>query len=154
MDRCAFTVPGNPVGKGRPRITTRGGKPRSYTPAKTRSYEATVAKWAKAAMRGHPPFQGACTLSVVAYMPIATSWSAKKRAAALAGELLPTVKPDADNAIKAICDAINGIVWHDDVQVIDGRVVKLYSGNPRVEVSVVHLEAGERGVKYIAPEAA
>lgn len=151
MDRVQFVVPGAPQGKARPRMTRAG---HVYTPAKTRSYEALVASEAKAAMKGHPPFTGACTASVVAYIGIPASWPAKKRAAALAGEILPTVKPDLDNAIKAVFDAINGVVWLDDKQVIDGRVIKLYSGDPRVEVSVVHLEAKDRGVEYVKPEAA
>ena len=48
-----------------------------------------------------------------------------------------TKKPDADNILKAISDALNGIVYRDDSQVCDCSVVKLYSKNPRVEVSIV-----------------
>ena len=38
--------------------------------------------------------------------------------------------------ISIICDALNGIVWKDDVQIVDGRVVKLYAEQPRVEVEI------------------
>lgn len=165
MDRVHFVVPGNPVGKGRPIMSRRNGQLRAVTPAKTRAYEATVATYAKEAMQGHPPFQGACALSIVAYMAIPKSWPKWKRRAAMAGKLHPTSKPDWDNIGKTT-DAIGGkpkrgkrpavpgIVWSDDAHITQARVVKLYSAEPRVEISVVHLEAGERGVKFIAPEAA
>ena len=153
MDRVHFVVPGNPVGKGRPRITTRGGKPRSYTPAKTRSYEETVAHYARRAMRGLDPFFGACTLSVVAYMPIPRSWPITKRGRASRNEMPCIGRIDGDNILKAIGDACNAIVWRDDAQVTDARVVKRYGLEPRVEVAVVHLSSPERGVKFIPTEA-
>ena len=55
---------------------------------------------------------------------------------ALDGRLLPMVKPDADNVYKAVADALNGIVYRDDVQVVIGGFMKLYSGQPRIEVCV------------------
>jgi hypothetical protein len=42
---------------------------------------------------------------------IPTSWSAKKRASALAGEIAHTSRPDWDNVAKAILDAGNTIIW-------------------------------------------
>ena len=49
-----FFVPGQPVGKGRPRATVRAGRARLYTPAKTEKYEARVALFAQQAMAGRP----------------------------------------------------------------------------------------------------
>lgn len=150
MDRLSFTVPGEPKGKGRPRFTKQG---HAYTPAKTRSYEAAVATLAKAAMKGHPPFLGACSVAVVAYMSIPKSWSKIGQLRARQGFVHPTKKPDADNVVKCL-DALNGIVWHDDAQAVDVLVRKRYSDNPRLEVSIVHLEAKDRGVAIIKTEAA
>ena len=47
MTRISFTIPGSPVGKGRPRVSVRGGYAHAYTPEKTRTYEARVRgyKW-------------------------------------------------------------------------------------------------------------
>ena len=42
----SFTVPGNPQGKQRPRIGKVGPHARMFTPAKTVSYESTVALFA------------------------------------------------------------------------------------------------------------
>ena len=47
MSAVEFTVPGAPVGKGRPRMAAG----RMYTPAKTASYESLVAYAAAVAMR-------------------------------------------------------------------------------------------------------
>lgn len=48
--RIEFTVPGIPVGKGRARASTRGGKVRMFTPAKTVNYEAQLKHFAQEAM--------------------------------------------------------------------------------------------------------
>lgn len=152
MDRLAFTVPGQPVGKGRPRFVRSTGH--SFTPAKTRTYEGIVATFAIEAMRGHPPFEGACSVEVVAYFQIPASWSGKKKLAAIARSVQPTGRPDSDNLLKAVCDSCNGIVWRDDSQATDCRVVKRYAMHPRVEVSIVHLAAAERGVVIHATEKA
>ena len=59
---------------------------------------------------------------------------------ALEGEIYPTTKPDKDNVIKAVYDGINGIVWKDDVQVVDGCQRKRYGEVPGVKVRIVPLE--------------
>jgi Holliday junction resolvase RusA-like endonuclease len=48
--------------------------------------------------------------------------------------LYPKVKPDLDNVAKAVLDAINGIVYVDDAQVINLVATKRYATDPRVEV--------------------
>lgn len=129
-----FTVPGAPVGKGRPRATAIAGRARLYTPARTAAYEGLVALAARAAMAGRPLLEGAVALNVHADCPVPASWSRKRQAEALAGSLMPTTKPDADNLLKAICDGLNGVAWRDDVQVVDLRVRKRYAAVPCVRV--------------------
>ena len=63
------------------------------------------------------------------------SWPKSKKAKALAGIITPTVKPDADNLAKSVCDSLNGVAWADDKQVIKLHVIKAY-GVPRVEVEI------------------
>ncbi|MFI7730781.1 RusA family crossover junction endodeoxyribonuclease, partial [Pseudomonas aeruginosa] len=53
-------------------------------------------------------------------------------------------KPDADNCLKAICDACNGVVWRDDVQATRGIFQKLWSETPGVRVKIVPLLEGEQ----------
>jgi Holliday junction resolvase RusA-like endonuclease len=73
-------------------------------------------------------------LSITMAVPI--SWSKKKAAAALAGQVLPTRKPDADNVVKAVFDGMNGVVWRDDVQAVDLQLRKRYGTTPGVHVRV------------------
>lgn len=132
-----FTVPGAPVGKGRPMVSTRGGKfAKMYTPEKTANYETLVALAAQQAMVGRTLLAGPVEVQMAILLPIPASWSKKKQAAAIAGQVYPTKKPDADNVVKAIFDGINGVVWNDDVQACDIVVRKRYAETPGVQVLV------------------
>jgi Holliday junction resolvase RusA-like endonuclease len=141
QQEVAFTVPGEPQGKGRPRVGRVAGHARMFTPAKTVAYEGLVAHAAHEAMAGHPPFAVACVLELDVVCSVAASWSGRKRAQALAGEIRPTKKPDADNVLKAVCDGMNGVVWNDDVQAVDVVLRKRYGATPGVHVRVAVLGA-------------
>jgi Holliday junction resolvase RusA-like endonuclease len=134
-----FTVPGNPVAKGRARISVRGGQARAYTPAKTVAYEGLIAHEGQHAMDGRVPLEGAVALSAVATFAIPKSWSKKARAAAIEGCVWHTSRPDGDNIIKAIGDGLNGIAWRDDSQVASTTIIKRYGLIPGVEVEVIEL---------------
>lgn len=136
---------GAPHGKGRPRfrvVKTRAGATfgNAYTPAATRHYETNLQAAAVKAMKGRAPLEGALIVVVWAYMPIPESWSKKKRADAIAGTIYPTSKPDWENIAKTL-DAFNGVVWQDDKQIVDGRVVKIYSERPALMVEVTLVES-------------
>lgn len=137
-----FTVPGEPQGKGRPRIGRVGTQARMFTPAKTVAYEGLVALAAQEAMQGRELITGPVLLEMRMLHPVPASWSKKKSAAALEGDVMPTVKCDADNCLKAICDALNKVLWRDDTQVVNVSLAKRYDEAPRVEVRVVPLMAG------------
>lgn len=137
-----FVVPGSPQGKGRPRAFRAGSGVRMFTPKKTEDYEALIAAQAREAMQGRDMITGPVLLEMRMLHPVPASWSKKKRAAALAGEVMPTVKCDADNCLKAVCDALNGVLWRDDVQVVNVALAKRYAEIPRVEVRVVPLMEG------------
>lgn len=139
INAIAFTVPGEPVGKGRPRATTINGSARMYTPKKTANYESLIAMAAQQAMAGAVPLKGACVIEVECVVGMPKSMSKKHRAEALAGNMRPTKKPDGDNVLKAVCDGINGVVWIDDVQAVDSRVWKRYGETPGVHVRVAAL---------------
>ncbi|WKB53008.1 RusA family crossover junction endodeoxyribonuclease [Eleftheria terrae] len=133
-----FTVPGQPQGKGRPRVGKVAGNARLFTPAKTVAYEGLVAMAAQEAMAkaGRPMLEAPAGCNVFIDCQVPASWSAKKQRQALAGEILPGSKPDADNVVKAIFDGLNGVLWRDDVQVVDLRVRKRYAAVPCVRVEV------------------
>lgn len=138
-----FTIPGPPVGKGRPRISKVGNHARMFTPEKTVNYETLVAVSAKNAMDGKPPIDGAVRVVLDIVCQIPASWSKKKRAAALEGKEHPTSKPDIDNVIKAVFDGMNGIVWRDDVLVVDSWGYKRYGATPGVNVTVAPVECSK-----------
>ena len=136
MTGVSFTVPGEPIGKGRPRATTRAGHAAIYTPKKTANYESLIAHAAHQAMAGAAPVEFACQVQLSITVGVPASWSKKKQAAALAGQVLPTKKPDTDNVVKAVFDGMNGVVWRDDVQAVDLFVRKRYGAAPCVFVRV------------------
>lgn len=131
----AIIVPGAPVPKGRPRLSTINGQARAFTPAKTRRYEDLIRLEAGKIMEGRAQLEGPTSVTILAYMamPQALAKSKAKCAAALAGNLRPLTKPDVDNFAKTI-DALNGIVWRDDSQVVSLIVSKFYSDRPRLEL--------------------
>lgn len=134
-----FTIPGEPQGKGRPRVGKIAGQARMFTPAKTVAYEGLIAHAAQQAMAGAPPVECACAVQLSITVGVPASWSKKKQAAALLGQILPTKKPDADNVVKAVFDGMNGVVWRDDVQAVDVSVRKRYGSTPGVFVRVTQV---------------
>lgn len=129
-----FMVPGQPVGKGRPRIGRVGPHARMFTPAKTANYEDSVRYAAHHAMGGRLPLFGPVRVRMEIALQIPASWSGKKQQRAAEGLEHPTTKPDSDNVIKAIFDACNGVTWRDDVQVVELAMCKRYARAPGVRV--------------------
>ncbi|MCA9368082.1 RusA family crossover junction endodeoxyribonuclease, partial [Candidatus Kaiserbacteria bacterium] len=103
-----FFVPGDPVGKGRPRFTSQGGRGRAVTPVKTRNYERQVATYAREAYKGEP-LKSPVQIRLVVKHAVPDSWPVWKASLALNGQLAPTIKPDSSNVLKAVEDALNGI---------------------------------------------
>jgi Holliday junction resolvase RusA-like endonuclease len=123
-----FDVNHEPVGKGRPRFTFSG---HAYTPQQTRDFEAVVEDAAEIAMGELDPFTGPLKAEIVAYFSIPKSMSQKDRVLVRQGRLFPRKKLDADNIAKAVLDACNAIVYHDDSQVMVLRVAKMYADGKR-----------------------
>ena len=124
-----FTVPGVPVGKGRPRFTRTG---HAYTPEKTAAYEEKVRLcWKTQSGQG---FAGGVPIraTINGYFPIPQSLSKKRRAAMIGTP--HTKKCDADNLAKTILDSINGLAYVDDSAVCELVVTKSYCDVPRVDV--------------------
>lgn len=130
-----FTVPGQPVAKGRP-IAGKGfgGHTTLRTPAKTLAYEGLVASMAHNAMAGRPPLEGPLGLTLQVGVQIPKSFGKTKARLAELGEVGPTKKPDLDNIIKGICDGMNGVAYVDDSQIIEMNVRKVYTQTPGVQV--------------------
>lgn len=139
--KLTFTVPGDPVGKGRPRFVRGTG--RTYTPENTAKYENLVRLAFIQEHQGFTPINSAVEIIIRAFFQIPESWSKKKKTAAINGELLKTTKPDLDNIVKSITDGLNGVAWTDDVLIHAINASKDYSTTPRVEVSIYYSEETE-----------
>lgn len=133
MREIRFFVPGQPVGKGRARFTKKG---HSYTPEKTRSYEAQVSYQAHLAMDGSALFDGPVGIVVTALMQAPKKPSKALKDALAMDRAWHTGRPDGDNIIKAAADAMNGIVFRDDAQVARCSFTKKYSDTPGLHIYV------------------
>lgn len=141
LDCIKFTIPGQPFGKQRPRVVNRGGFSKAYTPKETVSYENLVKIcWSDAAHGFKFPDDAMLNVQIAAYYAIPKSTSKKKRQMMLEHRLRPTKKPDFDNIGKIICDSLNLIAYHDDSSIVEAQVRKLYSENPRVEVTIKSID--------------
>ena len=130
-------VPAVPIAQPRARATAISGHARVYEPTKhpVAAFKATVRLSAKVAYHG-APLDKPLNVSLVFVMPRPTNLIWKKRDMP---RLPHAKKPDADNLVKSVFDALNGLLWVDDSQVHCLSVVKwIASGNeqPHVEIGV------------------
>lgn len=150
-------APGQPVALGRPRsqvITDRKGQPvksanghfvvKHYTPDKSHDYQSQVRWLAKGAMRGRKPLEGPLRLFLDMRFRLLLSKSQRWQRAALAGEIRPVARPDASNVLKGIEDALNGICWIDDSQIVSGSWEKRYALEPCVVITIEPIAQAEQ----------
>lgn len=131
-----FKVDGTPVPKGRARYARRGNFISTYTPEKTRTYETLIKDAAIEAMGASEPLETPVSLYLYIRVPIPKSCTKKRLEAIDNGSEKPTKKPDASNILKSVEDGMNGIVYHDDSQIINIHVTKVYSSLPGVDICV------------------
>lgn len=130
-----FIVPGEPKGKARPRVTRKGI---TYTPQDTVNYETWVKECYVIARleNNYELLKSDLSVSLVVYYPLLKSMSKKVCVQALDGTIRPSKKPDCDNIAKIILDALNGVAYIDDKQVVNLTIAKWYAEEPRVEVII------------------
>jgi len=126
-----YSVEGDPVGKQRPRFA-RG---RTYTPQKTIEYELAIKAQALSAMGSAEPLETPVAVYIYINHAIPASYSKKRRADCLAGVERPKVN-DIDNVCKCVLDAMNGIVFVDDKQVVSLHATKRFDTIASVHVLV------------------
>jgi len=129
-----FEIHGEPQGKGRPRVT-RGGK-HTYTPQKTKDYESYVQYCFIAKYGNLMPIETDVKMSMYIVYGVTKSTSKKDRKLMLEGKIRPAKKPDIDNIVKAIADALNGLAYLDDKQIVEFEAVKWYGEEPMVRVMI------------------
>lgn len=145
----SFTVFCVPVAQPRQRhrIVEAGGRAfaQNYTPEKhpVQAFKAAVQTAAKAAMDAQLPctalLDGPLHLRLVLLFPRPKSmvWKTKPMP-----RWWHITRPDGDNCLKAVKDALNGLCWRDDAQVAGIEVTKLYAAGtetPGVEIQIREL---------------
>ena len=137
MPRVDLTIPGDPKAKGRPRATTIGNHARLYTPAKTARWESVIR--AEAAPLFPEPIPAGVPVRVALVFWFALPESQHRKREPVEAAWLPA-REDWDNLGKLVCDALNGIAWVDDRQIVRAVVEKHRCGQldnrPRTEVVI------------------
>lgn len=129
-------IPGQPCAKGRPRL----GKFGTYTPAKTVNAETLIKELYIIGNYGKQ-LEGQLQMTVKAYFEIPKSKSNKVKCDMRSGQIRHTNRPDADNLLKLVADALNGLAYKDDSQIVSVTVEKWYADYPRVEVEIQEIGA-------------
>lgn len=124
-----FTILGKPVPKHRPRFS----KGHAYTPKKTVDYEIYVKDCFRSSMG--LKMAGMIEITIDVYMKIPKS-AKKEREEMLIGRIRPTKRPDLDNLYKGVTDALNGLAYDDDSQIVDGHIRKYYAEEDYVIVNI------------------
>ena len=132
----SFTIKAVPQPQLRPRISTISGHPHVYDPKSTRDFKRIVTKLASDEMAGHEPITGPIKVSFTFYRPVQQSLSKSAFDRRAVGDELPVVKPDLSNYLKAVEDALNGVVWEDDRTITTEVIKKRYSTTPRISLKV------------------
>lgn len=148
---CRFRVPGIARAKGSPQVVTRDHRGRAlryprvvHDTPKLREWEKAVAGAARVAMRNREPLVGVpIELAVTVYSKrpknhvrdngFLKAWAPKWVIAT----------PDGDKMLRAIGDALNGIVYDDDARIARYRIEKLYAApgdNPCAVIEVTRLD--------------
>lgn len=137
MKGIELRIPITPVAKGRPRVSIIGGHAHAYTPKKTAKYESEIASsYSEATHYFRFDRDQALNVSLVFGMPIPKSAPKSRQNAMAEGILKPIKKPDADNLAKSVLDALNGVAWVDDSQIVRLKAEKKYSRDPYVFINI------------------
>lgn len=139
MASVTFQVPGKPQGKARARTVYNPHLKHSvsYTPENDLLYENLIKTMYMQAAGGIRFENGTpVTLRIVARFEPPKSASKKRQQQMLAGEIPPLKKPDIDNIVKVVADALNGAAYHDDTQIIFTIAKKAYSAVEGLDITV------------------
>ncbi len=128
----SLTIPGEPKGKQRPRWAKHG----TYTPKETVSYETYIKELFVVKYPDFVPMEGPLMMKLHLFVTIAASTSIKKKKHMASGDILPAKRPDLDNVVKIFCDALQGIAYKNDSQVVTLLAGKWYSDRPRAEIRI------------------
>jgi Holliday junction resolvase RusA-like endonuclease len=150
MTALAFVVLGRPQPAGSKRAfpIRRAGKVTGVAVVddakRSAPWKDSVAAAANMAHAGGPPLLGPLELTVDFYLarPAGHYGTGRNHERVKpSSPAFPAVRPDATKLVRAVEDALTGLVWRDDAQVVVQAVRKRYGTPERAEVTIIELEA-------------
>ena len=129
-----FEIPGKIIGKGRPRLNSYTGA--VYTPTRTKDYENLVMQYFMIKYPKFKQLEGRVSVEIVANFEVPKSTKKQDKILMLEYKINPIKKPDIDNIVKIILDAMNEIAFKDDTQITKLNVEKKYSETESVFVKI------------------
>ena len=136
MNRVVISIPGPPFALKRARHSRAGGFVRTYDPKENVSWKGSAGVFMRQAI-GHYIFPGPVRLTVTAKFPCPKTDERKRDPRP---ERWSMSQKDADNILKAVGDAGNGILWLDDRQVVEATVRKRIAAQGTAPETVVEVE--------------
>lgn len=129
-----FEVNGEIRGKARPRLNTYTGH--VYTDTVTKDYENLIKQYFKVKYPKYVPFENRVLVKIIIYLKIQKNTTKKDRKLIEEGLLSPTKKPDIDNVVKIVLDALNKMAFVDDNQITKLDVEKVYSEEEKLYIKI------------------
>lgn len=146
----SFSIPITPVAQARPRAVNmvnrrkyyRPGKPKIilHDPTNVKRYKQLLGYYIRQHYEGKP-LTGPLRVTLRFYRQVQKSVSKTEHDLRIRDKKRPIVKPDVSNYVKSTEDALNGILWKDDAQIVIEGSEKHYSDNPRIEIEVEQIES-------------
>lgn len=141
-----------PVAKGRPRFKrkfnrqTKLGFTSVRTPLKTKQFEQLIQILTKKQIGNHKPFDAPVQVAIAFgfIAPVKPKFAPEH-----------AIRPDLDNLVKSVMDALNGLVWTDDSLVWKLMAIKSYSDQEHITVIIngKYKDDPDSNKKQVIPDA-
>lgn len=129
-----FEVPGDIVGKQRPRVNMYTGN--VYTPNRTKDYEEWIKQNFFIKYPNYKMLENRVSIEIIAYLKIPKNTSKDNKEKMLQNNISPQKKPDIDNIAKIVLDALNDYVIKDDIQVSKIVIEKKFSEEEKMYIKI------------------
>ena len=136
MEPIRLTVHGDPKAQKRHRHASMGKFVKVYDPS---SADKTDFYWICHNNKPSEPFTTPLQVDIGLYFARPKSHYGTGKNSHIRKATAPifhTSKPDIDNCVKFILDALNKFFWKDDSQIWSLKVKKSYDNNPRTEITI------------------
>ena len=107
---------------------------------KAKDWKCDVAHAAAKAMEGKALLTGPVKVEFTFCMPRPKYQFRKDGSLKYGAPYWHTVKPDALKLARGVEDALTGIVWNDDSQIVDEHLIKAYAAPSRTKTIGVHIQ--------------